>query len=321
MKRNIKQATRRTSYKSKTKNNLAKNKRIRLWSFIGLVIAVASGIVLTSPMGQQMLFNLDNKSDFNHKSSKTHHEDNVELDTQDKNQLSKETKENEKNSVFHWQVIVTSPLNIISQEEIEQYLKNNPVKNYFSLKTKEMNHLLEKHPWIKSASTRKVWPNRLLLDLEEHIPWLNLNGYQLVSTEGVVFEPGDMLPFYDLPRLEGGFGNINDLLDMYHFFVEQMPIQSLKIKTLQFREENGWSILLSNQITLFLGRKKLNEKLERLLVLMNKISNKEQKRIDYIDLRYASAAAIGWKDSASESVHQFAKLNEESTSNKNEKKL
>jgi cell division protein FtsQ len=199
-----------------------------------------------------------------------------------------------------WQVELVTPTEFVSAKELEQYVKMSVKESFFSLDVQAASETLLTHPWVKNVKARKVWPNTLLVDVEEHQPWLNLNNKQLISKEGVVFEPQSVEGFSELPLLIGNYGDIEDLLSMYHFFTEQMPADEFRITKLSFHVYNGWTMWLENGIRLYLGKQHLSERLERFLSVLHEMKKQQRNQISYIDLRYPSGVAVGWKEQSSE---------------------
>lgn len=194
-----------------------------------------------------------------------------------------------------WQVALVKPTEFVSAQELELFVKSTLDDSFFSLDVKQASMVLLSHPWIKSIKARKVWPNTLLVDVEEHQPWLNLNNRQLISRDGVVFEPANAREFIELPLLLGQYGELEDLLSMYHFFTEQMPANEFRITKLSFNAHNGWTMWLENEIALYLGKQHLTERLERFLTVLDEMKSQKRNQVAYIDLRYQSGVAVGWK--------------------------
>ncbi|WP_144393692.1 cell division protein FtsQ/DivIB [Pleionea sediminis] len=202
----------------------------------------------------------------------------------------------------NWRVALLNSAEFVSEQELEVYLKSNVESSFFTLSMDEITRVMIEHPWVKSVSARKIYPNTLMLSIEEHQPWLNLNNKQLISQEGIIFEPTNINKFAELPLLYGKFGDLEDLLSMYHFFSEQMPENDYRIVRLDFSAHQGWIMKLENGIRLYLGKKDLPERLERFLLVVEKASTQNHKHLAYIDLRYQSGVAVGWEDNKNEQV-------------------
>ncbi|MCO7223989.1 cell division protein FtsQ/DivIB [Pleionea sp. CnH1-48] len=218
-----------------------------------------------------------------------------------------EAEESSETDDRNWKVAIDSDAQYVAAIELEEFLKEKLGDGFFGLDVNEAAEVLMSHPWIKTAVARKVWPETLLVEISEHEPWLNLNNKRLISLQGTVFEPDNIALFGHLPLLEGEFGELKDLLDMYHFFSEQIPSTEFEIRHLQFKAENGWAITLANGVHLYLGNQQLTERMERFFALLKEMNKHQQQKIAYVDLRYQSGAAIGWQEESS--MTRVAKAN------------
>lgn len=194
-----------------------------------------------------------------------------------------------------WRIEIVGASDFVEQVDLEYFVKQRIASSFFSLDVEEASSIIEEYPWVKSAQARKVWPNRLQVTLQEHQPWLNLNNENIISHEGILFSPSNIEEFTKLPLLKGRYGKIEDLLSMYHFFSEQMPDNDYRIVELEYSAISGWQMRLENKINLYLGNKELSERLERFLAVIDAIDDKRRVNIKYLDMRYQTGVAVGWK--------------------------
>jgi cell division protein FtsQ len=68
---------------------------------------------------------------------------------------------------------------------------------------KDLKQAAEDLAWVGRASVRRVWPDRLQVEVEEHRPIARWNRDGLVTAEGIVFRPGTGTVPAGLPLLEG----------------------------------------------------------------------------------------------------------------------
>jgi cell division protein FtsQ len=93
----------------------------------------------------------------------------------------------------------------ISRETILSLTELEGMPNLFTLKLKEVAKRLESHPWVEQVKARKVFPNKIWIQIEERKPIaiLQLEELYYIDTEGVIFSPvGDRDP-YNYPFLTG----------------------------------------------------------------------------------------------------------------------
>jgi cell division protein FtsQ len=77
--------------------------------------------------------------------------------------------------------------------------------NLFTVSLREVAKPLESHPWIEHVGVRKVFPNKILIQVEERKPIaiLQLEGPYYIDTKGVIFSPVGDRDEYDYPFLTG----------------------------------------------------------------------------------------------------------------------
>ena len=72
--------------------------------------------------------------------------------------------------------------------------------------------------------------------------------------------------------------------------------KNLIAKGMNIDERGAWQVTLDNDIVLKLGRGEWKSKLERFVTIYPQVDVPENKKIDYVDLRYAAGAAVGMAD-------------------------
>lgn len=71
----------------------------------------------------------------------------------------------------------------------------------------------------------------------------------------------------------------------------------LSIDELVLSERYSWQLTLSDGVRLNLGREERVERVQRFMDVYQEIKDKQQdnKLVDYVDLRYDTGVAVGWK--------------------------
>ena len=77
--------------------------------------------------------------------------------------------------------------------------------NLFSVKLKEVVKRLESHPWIDQVRVRKVFPHKILIQIEERKPMaiIQLEELYYIDTKGEIFSPVGDGDEYNYPYLTG----------------------------------------------------------------------------------------------------------------------
>ncbi len=77
--------------------------------------------------------------------------------------------------------------------------------NLFSVELKEVVKRLESHPWIERVQVKKVFPNKILIQIEEKKPMaiIQLGELYYIDTKGEIFSPVGERDGYNYPYLTG----------------------------------------------------------------------------------------------------------------------
>ena len=77
--------------------------------------------------------------------------------------------------------------------------------NLFSVELKEVVKRLESHPWIEQVQVKKVFPNKILIQVEEKKPMaiIQLGELYYIDTKGEIFSPVGERDEYNYPYLTG----------------------------------------------------------------------------------------------------------------------
>ncbi|MHA8115257.1 cell division protein FtsQ [Kosakonia cowanii] len=158
---------------------------------------------------------------------------------------------------------------------------------------------IERLPWIKQASVRKQWPDELKIHLVEYVPIARWNDQHMVDADGNAFSvPAERTSKQILPMLYGPEGSENEVLQGYRDMGQVLAKDKFTLKEAAMTARRSWQVTLSNDIKLNLGRGDTMKRLARFVELYPVLQQQAQtdgKGISYVDLRYDSGAAVGWK--------------------------
>ena len=135
--------------------------------------------------------------------------------------------------------------------------------NFFSFDLARGRAAFESVPWVRRATVRRVWPNRLAVTLEEHHvaalwqgPADAANaGDRLVNVQGEVFEanPGDVED-EGLVTLTGPDGSAKAMLAMWRRLGQALAPLQARVDTLKLSARGSWHAELDSGAEIELGR-------------------------------------------------------------------
>ncbi len=171
--------------------------------------------------------------------------------------------------------------------------------NFFTVNLDAVRSAFESVPWVRKATVRREWPNKLIVKLEEHTP-LGTWGEdgRLVSVKGDVFtanlaeaeEDGALLEF------GGPAGSEKEVVARYQDLREWFAPANLVPDAVQLSGRYAWTVKLNNGMTVELGREQSSEALkarvERLVGIYPQLVARLQNRIESVDMRYPNGLAL-----------------------------
>ncbi len=173
--------------------------------------------------------------------------------------------------------------------------------NFFTLDLDEARAAFEAAPWVRRAVVRREFPDRLQVELEEHVPvarW-GEGDSELVDPEGVVFEAGGVdNETADLPLLAGPDGQAPTLLTMYHTLTPVLQPLRLGAVALELEPRGHWRLQLAGGAQVELGQGEPDElvaRLARFAATAGEVATRYQRGVDAIeaaDLRHVGGYAL-----------------------------
>lgn len=172
--------------------------------------------------------------------------------------------------------------------------------DFFSIDLQKTRAAFESVPWVRRATVRRVWPDRLRVTLEEHRAaalWQGEDGNdRLVNSYGEVFEAnvGDVED-ESLPGLKGPPGSSARMLAMLQRLHPVLSGQQLALEALQLSGRGSWRVVLDSGATIELGRGSEDEVLaraERFARTLPQVIGRYKQPVEYADLRHADGYAV-----------------------------
>jgi len=159
------------------------------------------------------------------------------------------------------------------------------------------------HPWIKDATVRRIWPNKILINLSEH----NIIG--IWSDGRFVTQAGELIEFDKLQsklinkeknclllNLDGPNETVTTVLKKARMISEKASHVGLQTTGVQLTSQYDWKVFFSNGMKMELGGENLETPLEKRLdnffdsVLW--VRKKIKNDLISVDLRYAHGFAF-----------------------------
>ncbi|UTW06811.1 cell division protein FtsQ/DivIB [Pseudomonas benzenivorans] len=193
-------------------------------------------------------------------------------------------------------ISVEGDLSYISQQAVQQRIAPFVSASFFSVDLPGMRHELEQMPWIASAEVRRVWPDQVLVRLEEQLPIARWGDEALLNNQGQAFAPRELAHYEHLPQLQGPKRAQQKVMQQYQVLSQMLRPMGFSVARLELRERGSWFLSTAQGIELLLGRDHLVEKMRRFSTIYDKVLKEQQANIARIDLRYANGLAVAWHE-------------------------
>ena len=211
--------------------------------------------------------------------------------------------------VFALRQVVIEPvagqaLKHINKPVVKQQVLETVQGNFFSVRLEDVKRGFESMPWVRHANVRRVWPNGLIVSIEEQKPfgtWGGANSHTLMNAHGELFagrvsDVGDGIVLIDFYGPEEASKEVMRLYERANAWFKPW---NAEVKSLTLSERYAWHVKLSNGMKVEFGRDEENsdktlteDRVARLFKYWPQVQEKWANRVDAIDLRYANGFAI-----------------------------
>ena len=175
--------------------------------------------------------------------------------------------------------------------------------NFMTMDLRALRRAFESVPWVRLAVVRRVWPNRLRVQLEEHRPvaiWSSEGGAEkLVNSFGEVFEAnvGDVEDD-NLPTLAGPDGSSAHVLAMLGRVEAGLAPLGARVEALTLSGRGSWQATLDSGAVVELGRGSDDDVLARaarFVTTVDQVTSRYHRPLEYADLRHSDGYAVRLK--------------------------
>ncbi len=203
------------------------------------------------------------------------------------------------------EVVLTASPKQVSTEQIAHAARSAVVGNFFTVDLAAARAAVEKLPWVRTATVRRMWPNGLSLTLEEHeaaARWRSSSGNDggLVNVQGEVFVADLPENVSALPRLSGPEGSAAEVLARHAEFNSVLAAIDRRAEAVALSPRRAWQLKLDDGVTIELGRDQeqhpLSERLARFAAHYENVKGRLAVRV--ADMRYPNGFALAGTERA-----------------------
>jgi len=211
-------------------------------------------------------------------------------------------------------IVISGEMPYTHKDAVLKAMNDIDLRNFFQVDVNDIQKQISALPWVYSVAVRKQWPGEVKIYIVDQTPVALWNGDFLLNQFGKAFQADKTQLIQRLPEFFGpegseflaleNFTNLNDLLEYRNLAIDELVLS----------ERFSWQLTLNDGVMLNLGREERVKRVQRFMDVyplikkhiaeqekaeQEKQQNNRKKQlkqaVDYIDLRYDTGLAVGWK--------------------------
>lgn len=183
----------------------------------------------------------------------------------------------------------------VSPVQVEQAVTGGLEQGFMSVDLEEVRARVEGLPWVDRARVQRRWPHGLKVEVTEQVAAARWGETSLLNTRGELFMKNVRHVPPELPRLTGPEGSEWQVAQRYLSAQGRLIEAGMRLAALELDARGAWELELANGINVRLGRRQVDERLDRFIHTALPVMSGRAAEIDYVDMRYSNGFAIGWK--------------------------
>jgi cell division protein FtsQ len=189
------------------------------------------------------------------------------------------------------EVLVVNALQQTTRAEIEAVVQGRIAANFFAVSADQVRAGLESLPWVRRASVRRAWPDRLEVSIEEHVALARWGDDSLVNTFGERFAARTTVP---LPLFVGPPGTEHEVTLRWARFNDAVAPLQARVERIVLTPRLAWQLRLSSGLDVMLGRdgELAEARLRRFVGVYDQTLRNVNRKHEYVDLRYPNGFAL-----------------------------
>ena len=184
----------------------------------------------------------------------------------------------------------------VSPGQIEKAVAPYAHAGFMSANLDDIQRAVEALAWVDHARIARRWPNSLHVTVTEQTAAARWGDSGLLNTRGELFDRAAAHVPAELPRLSGPDGTESQVAQRYLAIQGRMLEAGLRIAALRLDERGAWEMDLDNGVTVRLGRRDVDDRIERFIRTASQVISHRWMEINYVDMRYSNGFAIGWRN-------------------------
>ena len=178
--------------------------------------------------------------------------------------------------------------------QVEAALAPGLDRGFLSTDLGALQRRVESLDWVERAEITRSWPDTLAVRVVEHQAAARWGETGLLNTHGELFTNDARHALPELPRLAGPAGSEREVARRYLSLRGRFAEANMALEALIMDARGAWRIELESGQQIRIGRRDIDQRLDRLFEVVAPILATEFDRVRHVDLRYTNGFSVGW---------------------------
>jgi cell division protein FtsQ len=190
----------------------------------------------------------------------------------------------------------------VQPADVERVVRDRLAGGFVTADLDALQSAIEELPWVDRARVQRRWPDGLQVQVTEQVAAARWGASGLLNTRGELFVRHARHAPPELPQLAGPDGTEAQVAALYFQVYPRLVEAGLRVTSLRLDARGAWELELSNGVTVRLGRKQLESRMERFIAVGAPVVAARANDIAYVDMRYSNGFSVGWRTAAAASA-------------------
>jgi cell division protein FtsQ len=192
-------------------------------------------------------------------------------------------------------IVIDGPFQRVAAVEVQQAALGALTGGFVSADLDRVRAAVEALTWVDRARVQRLWPDRIRVEIVEQQAAARWGEDGLLNTRGELFATGLRHVPPELPSLDGPPGSEWPVAQRFLAIQDRLGALGLRVSALRLDARGAWEIDLSTGVTVRLGRRQVDERMDRFVEIGAQVIAGRAADIRYVDMRYSNGFAIGWR--------------------------
>lgn len=199
--------------------------------------------------------------------------------------------------------IASLPIKYVRTEGVFQFLTKDEIKTalqplvttgFFEADMQAIHETVAHLPWVETVSVKRVWPDTIDIKVRERKAFVRWGEQQLMTEQGTIFTPSSIQKHEHLLLLVGPEEQHAKVLEIMKGIKTTLADQNFELEKFTINDRWAWTVKLTTELTILLGRENQLEKLQRFLKTLPLLPTEQLDSMVVVDLRYPNGYAVSW---------------------------